>query len=210
MELILGRHGNTFEANQTPKWVGSKNDLPLSKTGIEQAETLALYLKKNSIKLDAIYCGPLQRTKIYAEIILDKISPNLILIVDNRLNEIDYGTWSGLTTAEVQERFGTKELELWEKYSNWPTTGNWKPSEKIAETEAISFANDLIKKYPANSKILAISSNGRLRYFLKLITNEFALRIKNQTIKTATGNISKLIYKNSNNKWNLEFWNLRP
>jgi broad specificity phosphatase PhoE len=66
MQLILARHGNTFESNETPTWVGAQNDLPLTAAGLKQAKNLALYIKNNNIKLDAVYCGPLRRTRIYA------------------------------------------------------------------------------------------------------------------------------------------------
>ena len=33
MRLILARHGNTFEAGETPVWVGAREDLPLTARG---------------------------------------------------------------------------------------------------------------------------------------------------------------------------------
>jgi broad specificity phosphatase PhoE len=258
MNLILARHGNTFEAGETPTWVGCRNDLPLTKTGIEQATILAHYLKNNNLKLVDVYCGPLQRTRIYAKTILNELlSPPVIParkpkfssqnakhnrqlnklniksshldsrfsswdnnvaafystqnfepIIDQRLNEIDYGEWSGLTNSQVREQFGAEELERWEKYSKWPTTGNWKGSEAATVAKVTAFVDDLIKKYPSNTTILAVSSNGLLRYFLKLIPNEFDIRIKNQTLKIATGKMCKLIYEN--NQWKIDFWNVGP
>ena len=208
MQLLLARHGNTFESNETPTWVGARNDLPLTKTGIAQAKNLALYIKSNNIKLDAVYCGPLQRTKIYAETILNDLASALHPIIDQRLNEIDYGSWSGLTSVQVQENFGSKELERWEKYSAWPITGDWQGSEQTIITNVAAFSNDLVKKYSSDATILAVSSNGLLRYFLKLMPHEFDTRVKNQDFKIATGRICKLIYQN--NLWRLDFWNISP
>ena len=208
MKLILARHGNTFESNETPTWVGSKNDLSLTSAGIEQAKTLALFLKKSNLKLDAIYCGPLQRTLVYAQIILSELASDLKPIVDFRLNEIDYGKWSGLTSSQIQKQFGIQEFERWEKHSIWPTTGGWGSSEKIITNETNSFANELIQKYHSNATTLVISSNGRLRYFLKLIPNEFEMRIKNNNFKIATGKICTFYYEND--KWQLDSWNIDP
>lgn len=208
MELILARHGNTFETGENPTWVGCNNDLPLTKEGIEQAKNLALFLKRTNVTLNAVYCGPLQRTLVYAKTIINELQINSQPIVDLRLNEIDYGKWSGLTSAQIQEQLGREELEAWEKYSKWPTESGWKSSEAIVTAEIKSFAEDLIKKYQSDAKILAISSNGRLRYFLKLISNEFETRVKNQNLKIATGNFCKINY--NNNQWHLEFWNVKP
>jgi len=208
MKLILARHGNTFESDETPTWVGSKNDLPLTKAGIEQAKILALFLKKSNIKLDAIYCGPLQRTLVYAQVILSELASDLKPIIDLRLNEIDYGKWSGLSSTQIKEQFGIEEFERWEKSSIWPTTSNWGSTEAVIVNETRAFANDLIQKYHNNETILVISSNGRLRYFLKLIPNEFEMHIKNSNFKIATGKICSLNYEN--NQWQLVSWNFNP
>ena len=126
MQLILSRHGNTFAPEDKSVWAGTSNDLPLVQKGLEQAETLAAALIANQIRPKTIYCSPLQRTKIYAQIVIDRLKLSYKPIVDQRLNEIDYGDWTGLTNEEVAAKFGQEDLELWTKHSLWQkqATGN--------------------------------------------------------------------------------------
>src|SRR5277367_5832540 len=107
--LVLARHGNTFEPGQKTVWVGARNDLALSTRGIEQAQELAEACKENGITFDTIVSGPLRRTRDYARIVRDSIKAEAAPLVDERLDEIDYGSWSGLSDQEVIERFGESD-----------------------------------------------------------------------------------------------------
>jgi probable phosphoglycerate mutase len=55
---------------------------------------------------------------------------------------------------------------------------------------------------------LLISSNGRLRYFLKLISQAFEQRVDNKALKVLTGNVCFFLYENK--KWQIKFWNKSP
>lgn len=208
MKIILSRHGNTFKSNETPVWVGSKHDLPLVESGIEQAKTLGKALKEANIRLHAVYCSPLQRTRHYADIALAESQTSLTPIVDPRLNELDYGAWNGLSNEEVREKFGAVELENWEKHYQWPKNAGWNKSEQTVQEEAISFATDLIHKHHPNDTILVVSSNGKLRYFLNLIPGEYEKYSHNRLLKIKTGNICGLSF--NGNQWTTNYWNQLP
>lgn len=112
MKLILARHGNTFSANDKVCWVGSQNDLPLVESGVAQAQRAADSLRH--VDLAGIYCAPLKRTKKFAEIIESTNERNAPSPVeDGRLTELDYGRWSGLSDAEIVDKFGEKTLRAW-------------------------------------------------------------------------------------------------
>ncbi len=208
MKLILSRHGNTFDPNDPVVWAGSKNDFPLVAQGIEQAELFADVLQFNGVALDKIFCGPLQRTVQYSSIIIKKLCLNLQAQIDFRLNEIDYGEWSGLTHLEVTQRFGQQVVHNWMEHSVWPESGNWGSSERALKQEVHAFVRDLIQTYRNNETILVVTSNGRLRFFLSLITEEWEKRKKCGTFKVKTGNICKLVY--IKNEFELEYWNQKP
>ena len=55
VNIIISRHGNTFEPDEKVVWAGATNDLPLAAKGIEQAKNLGAWLATNSIKLDIAY-----------------------------------------------------------------------------------------------------------------------------------------------------------
>src|SRR4051812_6458627 len=101
MEILLARHGNTFAPQEPSVWAGSANDLPLVEKGVAQAEKLAAVLKAQNLPLSAVYCGPLQRTSHYASLIVRRLQLPFQPLVDSRINEIDYGSWTGLTNEQV-------------------------------------------------------------------------------------------------------------
>ncbi len=204
MKLILARHGNTFGPQDKVTWVGSTNDLPLVAEGLAQAERFGEALK-NEGKISAIYCAPLQRTKKFAEIISAKLDSNIPLLVDERLTELDYGHWSGRSDAEIEELFGKDCLSGWIDKSIWPENCGWAESVSLIEIQVRSFVDDILAKYPADSSILAVSSNGRLRYFLKLVNSEFERRVAEKSFKVATGR--KCVIDFSQGKATVSAWN---
>jgi probable phosphoglycerate mutase len=208
MKLMLARHGNTFKPDETAVIVGASNDLPLVEKGIEQANTLADALIKSGIKPVAIYCSTLQRTKVYAQIIIDKMKLPLQPIVDSRLNEIDYGDWTGLTNTEICEQYSEEELKNWDEQCIWPQEGNWKSNPLEILQEVVGFIDEMGEKYKPEDVVLAVTSNGRLRYFLQLLDGELSKRIEDKTFKVKTGNICEIEVNGTDFK--LLFWNEPP
>ena len=208
MKIILSRHGNTFSATDPVVWVGATQDLPLVDSGILQAQCLAQALKKSDVHIKAVYCGPLKRTRDYATIVLERLHLSKKPIVDTRLNEIDYGNWAGLTNTQIQEIDEGEELSAWENLSVWPKFAGWEGSPTCMIKEIREFSKDLITKYDPTDTILIVSSNGRLRYFLKLIPGLFEQSVQDKMFKVATGNICLLTYENR--KWQMQFWNKKP
>jgi broad specificity phosphatase PhoE len=97
--LLLARHGET-DWNVEGRWKGWA-DPPLNETGRAQARELAEQLR--STPFDAVYSSDLRRAHETAEIVA---APHEVPVVaDAGLREIDVGSWSGLTRAELQERF---------------------------------------------------------------------------------------------------------
>lgn len=171
-------------------WVGCRNDLPLVSTGLEQARLLGDKLKSHGITFSKTYCAPLQRTREFARIILEQIELDAVYAEDDRLTELDYGDWGGLTNAEVEAKFGTATLKAWDEQSCWPTNANWAPSEAQVISDICSFLADVDRA--AGGPVLVVSSNGRLRYFLKTIEGAFEQRLAQGHLKMRTGACSAL------------------
>ena len=97
--ILLARHGET-DWNKAGRWQGWA-DPPLNDTGRAQARALAEQLRDTPF--DAVYSSDLRRAHETAEIVA---APHGVpVITDIGLREIDVGSWSGLTRAEIQERF---------------------------------------------------------------------------------------------------------
>lgn len=207
MLLILVRHGNTFKAGEKTYRVGCRNDLPLVQLGLEQAELFATALLEKNVMPSAIYCGPLQRTREFAQIVAQRLNLASHPIVDDRLNELDYGLWSGLSDEEIKAKFGN-ELEAWEKSGKWPKTSSWPESEKDVVQDVKSFAKHMLLQHKPDDVVVVVSSNGKLRYFLKLIENEFESRIKSGQVKVGTG--KACVIACDGDRVELVAWNVNP
>jgi broad specificity phosphatase PhoE len=97
--ILLARHGET-DWNREGRWQGWA-DPPLNETGREQARALAQELR--ATPFDAAYASDLRRASETAEIVA---APHGVpVVLDPDLREIDIGSWSGLTRAEIAERF---------------------------------------------------------------------------------------------------------
>jgi len=109
--LILVRHGQT-EANREFRYIGSRDDM-LTELGMAQAKELSEAL--TSLPIAAIYSSPRRRAYDTALPIADR--HDLSVQVVEGLCECDFGSWEGLSRAEVlalgpQE---TEHLLAWER-----------------------------------------------------------------------------------------------
>jgi broad specificity phosphatase PhoE len=97
--ILLARHGET-DWNREGRWQGWA-DPPLNETGRDQARRLAEELR--ATPFDAAYSSDLRRASETAEIVA--APHHMLVVLDRDLREIDIGAWSGLTRAEIIERF---------------------------------------------------------------------------------------------------------
>jgi broad specificity phosphatase PhoE len=104
--LLLARHGET-DWNRDGRWQGHA-DTALNALGREQARELAESLAGEP--LAAVYASDLSRARETAEIVAR--ARGLPVVIDERLREINFGAWEGLTTPEVEERF-PEAVEAW-------------------------------------------------------------------------------------------------
>lgn len=84
------RHGQT-ETNKAHRLQGH-SDIPLNDVGREQAKTAAAWFRTQGITFDLIYSSPLVRAVETARI----LEPDVPIITDERIIEIDYGIYEGM------------------------------------------------------------------------------------------------------------------
>ncbi|MFN8501741.1 histidine phosphatase family protein [Kouleothrix sp.] len=96
--FYLIRHGET-DWNVTGRWQGHA-DVPLNEIGRTQARRLAERIRRDGPRFDALYSSDLQRAWETASMIAAPagLAPQPL----PQLREIDVGSWSGLTGAEVR------------------------------------------------------------------------------------------------------------
>jgi broad specificity phosphatase PhoE len=208
MKLILSRHGNTFSPAEKAVWVGRRSDLALVDEGQRQAKRLGEKLLEAGILPTAVYCGPLLRTRNYAEIVIRTLGIALQPIVADSLTEIDYGHWEGLSNREIEDRYGHGPLEAWENHGLWPVAAGWLPAEAQLAQRVNAFASSLVRTHAASDTVLAITSNGVLRYFLRLDPVSFSARAEMRATKVATGHVCIMVLSEARHR--VTSWNNAP
>jgi len=93
--LVLWRHGVT-DWNEQGIFQG-RADIPLNEKGLAQAAAVAPSLA--AMKPVAIYCSPMIRARQTAQPLVDLTG--LDPVIDDRLAEIDVGTWVGRSLSDV-------------------------------------------------------------------------------------------------------------
>ncbi|OQB25241.1 MAG: Phosphoserine phosphatase 1 [Firmicutes bacterium ADurb.Bin182] len=106
MRLVLIRHAHT-DWNEQGK-VQGRIDVPLNKTGHEQAKALSFAFRNR--KFDTVYSSPLLRSVETAGY-LEKVSGTGI-VIENDLTEIQFGEWEGLSFEQIGKTY-QKIYEVW-------------------------------------------------------------------------------------------------
>jgi broad specificity phosphatase PhoE len=208
MELILTRHGHICDEAEVPVIAGQKYDFPLVEAGGTKAEIFAKMLMEQKISPISILCSNLRRTKRYAEIIAETIGMPGTPMIDDRLIDLDYGDWTGLTEPEVALKYGEKVYSSWVKHGMWPEEGNWGENPQKVHERITTFCHDLTEFYDAEDTVVVVASNGLIKFFLGMIEGEFEKRSVTGKLRMDIGHISKLVYENG--AWNVAYWNMNP
>lgn len=79
-------------------------DIPLTKTGQEQARKTAEFLKKEYGSFDIIVVSPFRRALETGEIIAKKF-PKAKFVIEERIREKEFGILDGVTPTEVKKLF---------------------------------------------------------------------------------------------------------
>jgi broad specificity phosphatase PhoE len=148
-EILLARHGET-DWNLKGR-VQGHTDTPLNATGLEQARALADRLAQEPLL--AVYTSDLVRARDTAAIVAELHGLEVILVPD--LREKNFGSWEGLTGAEILERFPDAVRGRW---------GDGESTEEVAE-RAIA-AIDRIQAHDLAGPVLVVSHGGPLRAIL--------------------------------------------
>jgi broad specificity phosphatase PhoE len=208
MLLLLARHGNTFDKGDKVVWVGARTDLPLTAKGREQAQALAAGLEPVRLRIKRVICGPLKRTREHAEIAARRLELEAGIEVDGRLREIDYGLWEGKSTGEIEALGGAAELWAWNGHGEWPRTPGWTPPPEAIAANAARLAAECAGALGEDAAALLVTSNGVLKFFLKLVPGAFEEMAAGGALKVATGHCCAL--RHGPRGWEVAFWDRAP
>jgi broad specificity phosphatase PhoE len=150
--IFLARHGES-DWNVEKRFQGH-SDRPLTERGREQARALADLA--GSEKIDAVYTSPLSRARETAEIVAARAGLEAVELPE--LREVDTGSWSGLSRADVEARFP-------EGFARWRSGGSgWEDGETYEEmAERVIGALRRIAEDHPDGRVLVISHGGPIR-----------------------------------------------
>jgi probable phosphoglycerate mutase len=217
MKVYCLRHGNTFGPDQQGGeriyYCGSKNNIPLVKTGREQIRSFASYLTQQGINLKTAYASSLIRVwesgVIIREHFLKEGKNEFPIFLDDRLMELDYGDWGGVNEEKIIEKFGEESVRNWQEKRIAPSNANWQLKPENVKDNLASLFDDLIKQYKKDDEILIISSQGVLTFLPHLMPGGMEEAIANDRYKVKTGRFCLLDYDYDNKVWKLIKWNER-
>ena len=156
LKVYLLRHGETTYNADGNRYCG-RTDIELTEKGMGQANLANTLLK--DMELDAVYASPLKRAQITAA-----IASGQEVVTDERLIEVDFGTWEGKTRAE----FITANAPLWNDWSADPEiakAGGTGESGKAVVERVDDFFKEVQQKHP-NGTILVVAHNGVNRLYM--------------------------------------------
>jgi len=141
--VLLVRHGET-KWNLEGRYQG-QIDTELSERGYEQARKLGLALK--NVKIDVAYASPLSRAVETARAVANH--HGLEVFIAPGLTEIAHGTWEGLLSSEVKEKYGV----LVEQWHTRPHEVQMPEGENLQQVYQRSMAAlmEIIEKHPGQT-----------------------------------------------------------
>lgn len=206
MEIIFARHGNTFGPGDKVVWVGSETDIPLVEKGREQARAAGEALLRSGRAPSVIYAASLKRTREFAEIV-QSIVKSCEIVIDVRLNEVDYGALGGLTTEEIiaQNPNAEKLLVLWGEKDVWPQELGWASSETELTQNARNFVAERLA-WSQDERPMVVSSNGIIRFLAQALAPS---KKGVGGLKLSTGALG-IIERAEDDKAVIRSWNIKP
>ena len=157
MRLFLVRHGETAW-NLERRYQG-RTDVDLCAAGLATARGIASALETAHVAL--LLASPLRRARVTAGVVGEALG-GLPTVVDERLTEIDFGEWQGLTQQEVKAHW-PRALRLWKQA---PQTMCFPGGESLGE--ALERLRDFLRHPPwegrtVSGDVLAVSHAGPIR-----------------------------------------------
>lgn len=202
--VVLCRHGNTFNPGDKVVMVGAQEDLPLTEFGREQAQvvgrSVAHIVKEAGAAVTSVVTGPLLRTFEYASIVAREAQLSATIQVDERLKELDYGRWGGLSHEEIVALSGEEALRQWQDLGIRPAGMGFQPSVEQLDAEARSVLRELSGGVGIS---VVVTSNGRLREFARVLSDG-----RDNAAKVKTGHVCLIEW--NTNAWVFRGWNLDP
>ena len=189
--IIFLRHAQA-ENNAKRILAGRTKGVHLTKTGIEQAEQIAKYLKP--LDISVIYSSPIERASHTAEIVAKNTSLDYEL--DDRLTEIEMGKFTRMNYDDMFAKYGNIFLKF---YENDPVI-----AEQEVETfphvqeRILDIVNHIVEKHK-NENVILVTHMDPIKSMLSIVMD-----LKPQALfELIIANASLTIIKEQDKKFSL-------
>jgi len=189
--IIFLRHAQA-ENNTKRILAGRTEGVPLTKAGIQQAESIAKYLKP--LNISAIYSSPIERASHTAEIVAKNNSLDYEL--DDRLTEIEMGKFTRMNYDDMFAKYGNIFLKF---YENDPVIAEHEV-ETFPEVQrrVLDMVTHVVKKHK-NENVIFVTHMDPIKSMLSIVMD-----LKPKTLfELIIVNASLTIIKEQENKFSL-------
>lgn len=157
-DIYLVRHGES-EWNALGRWQGQA-DPPLTPRGVRQARHLAEHFPH--VDVTHVFASDLERARATAAPFAARFG--LETRIEPVLREIDVGSWSGLTRAQILER----DPQALERYALGEV--GWEGGESFAEHEERAMrAVRMLEGVDTDGVVVAVSHGGTIRALMRIL-----------------------------------------
>jgi len=189
--IIFIRHAQA-ENNAKQILAGRTEGVHLTKAGIEQAESIAKYLKP--LDISAIYSSPIERASHTAEIIAKNNSLDYEL--DDRITEIDMGKFTRMNYDDMFAKYGNIFLKF---YENDPVIAEHEVETFLeVQRRILDMVTHVVKKHK-NENVILVTHMDPIKSMLSIVMD-----LKPKTLfELIIANASLTIIKEHENKFSL-------
>ena len=189
--IIFLRHAQA-ENNTKRILAGRTEGVHLTKAGIEQAESIAKYLK--SLDISAIYSSPIERASHTAEIVAKNNSLDYEL--DDRITEIDMGRFTRMNYDDMFAKYGNIFLKF---YENDPVIAEHEVETFLeVQRRILDMVTHVVEKHK-NENVILVTHMDPIKSMLSIVMD-----LKPKTLfELIIANASLTIIKEHENKFSL-------
>lgn len=184
--VVLVRHGQS-KWNAKGLWTGW-TDIPLSEEGKKEAYEIGQKLK--DIHFDLGYTSQLVRAKQTMEEIQKALHQSFPVTASEKLNERNYGVYTGKNKWEIKEVLGDEEFNQLRRSWNYPIEQG-ESLKQVYERTTPYYEAEILPKVKEGKHILIAAHGNSLRSIIKYI--EHVPDSKISEVELATG--EALVYE---------------
>jgi len=180
-QIIFLRHGQA--KNNTERILAGRTEgVPLTDAGIKQSEYAAELLEHMNIS--AIYSSPIERAKHTAEIVGKHNS--LDVIIDDRLNELDMGKFTGMPYDKIFNSHGNVFMKFYN--GELEIAHNGVETFTQVKKRILGIVDHVIEKHP-DENVLLVTHMDPIKAMLSTIVDLSPINLFELIIANASLNI---------------------